>query len=167
MIRLSANKYYLERVPADFFWKELDKITAGQSLNPEFGYNRSYIGQSESIFVGRKVGNQFSIFLYRPLNRFFRTAVLCKGVVAEQGRGVMIKCSFEYPFWSLIMLPILALSVFVMHDPIPVINEFMAGAIGIILYCLVVAYNHSNIKREMGKQLELIEERASKRGSTV
>lgn len=164
MIRLSAVTYYLEGVSEDFFWKELDRITTGQSMNPEFGYNKPYSGKSENIFAGRKVGNQFSIFLLRsPWNQFFRSAILCKGIVAARGRGIMVKCSFEYSFRNLVMFALLALNVliFIKLDPIPFADELFFGAIGIAIYGLVVIRNYSKIKYEMGKQLELIEEKAN------
>lgn len=166
MIPLSTTNYYLERVSEDFFWKELNKITAGQSLNPQFGYNRSLYKKSDRTFVGRKAGNQFSIFLYGALNRFFRSAILCNGIVSAQGRGIMIRCSFEYPLWSFLSFLILALSVYIGLGTIPfvkvplTINKPLAGAIGIALYCLVVVYNLSRIKRELTRQLELMEEKA-------
>lgn len=174
MIRLSTRKYYLEGVPEDFFWKELDKITTGQSMNPEFGYTRPLYWNAEGIFLGRKTGNQFSIFRYRPWSKFLGTLILCKGLVSARGSGIIINCRFGYPFSSLITFLILALWIFFIGlypislypfsllYPISFRNDLITGVIITGLYCLVIAYNLSNIEREMSKQLELIEKKAGK-----
>lgn len=179
MIRLSARKYYLEGVSEDFFWEELDKITAGQSTNPEFGYIRPMSGNAKHIFLGRKTGNQFSIFRYRPWSKLVGTLILCKGIVSARGSGITINCSFGYPFSSLVMFVVLLLWVLVAGS-IPIalfpfhglysisfVDSAIAGLILTGLYCLLLAWNLSSIEREMAKQLELIEKKVEAIGFTL
>lgn len=160
MIRLSAANYHLEGVSPDFFWQELDKITVGQLIDPEFGYTTPFFGNLDNVFGGRKTGNTFSVFLYRPITQVVRTEILAKGAVAAQGSGIMVKCSFEYPFWSLLMFLFVWAVIFALFYPVPFANGLMAGLVGTGLYCLLVAYNHANLKSEMSRQLESIEEKA-------
>ena len=161
MIKLSSCNYSLKGVSQDFFWKELDKITVGQSMNPEFGYATPHFGKFENVFGGRKVNNEFSIFLYRPVTQMIRTEILSKGIVSEHDSGIIMKCRFEYPFWSLIMLLLLGSAFFVPFYHVSIVGSLIVCLIGTGIYCLVIRYNHSNIKYEMNKQLKLIEEKAN------
>ncbi|MDO1449421.1 hypothetical protein Q0590_24310 [Rhodocytophaga aerolata] len=162
MIPLSTRSFYLEGVTPDFFWKELDKITVGQSIDPEFGYTTPHFGKFDNVFGGRKVKNSFSVFLYRPISQLVRTEILAKGTVEEKSSGIRITCRFEYPFWSLLMLILLGsmlVSPFYMHS---LEMGFMATLFGLFLYSLLVVYNHANIKQELSNQLKLLEQKAKK-----
>lgn len=162
MIELSSTDYHLKGVSQDFFWKELENITVGQTMNPEFGYSTPHFGKFENVFGGRKVDNEFSIYLYRPVTQMVRTEILAKGIVSEHGSGIMVKCRFEYPFWSLLMLFMLGTAVLYQLYIRFTLVGLIATLIGILIYFIIIQYNHSNIKSVLNRQLKIIEEKANK-----
>lgn len=170
MIRLATEKYYLEGVSEYFFWEELDRITAGQSLNPQLGYNRPLYAKPASVFAGRKTGNQFSVYLYGPVNRFFRTTILCNGLVSAKSHGIMINCSFEYPLWAFVRLMVLLGLVLlggIRVNAIPITNGLLVYLGGAVLYCLIIIYNLRTTKRELISQLGRIEHKAMTKSKKV
>jgi hypothetical protein len=95
-----------------------------------------------------------------------RTEILAKGMVVEKSSGIRISCRFEYPFWSLLMLILLGsmlISPFYTHS---LEMGIMATLVGLFLYSLLVVYNHVNIKKELSKQLKVLEQKAKKENSS-
>ncbi|HYQ58463.1 MAG TPA: hypothetical protein VEP89_14075 [Draconibacterium sp.] len=157
MIKLSSCEYTLKGVTKEHFWKELDSITVGQNMNPEFGYTTQYFAKFDNIFAGRKTKDNFSIYLYRPIFKGFRTEILSKGQLFEDKDGIRISCSFEIPFWSTLVFLVMS---FILFTPV-LLRSFTGGMIfaliGIGIYSAIVQSNHNSIKKEVKKQFERIE----------
>ncbi|MBU2062517.1 MAG: hypothetical protein KKH44_11800, partial [Bacteroidetes bacterium] len=152
MIKISDKEYYLTGVSEVFFWDELDRITAGQATNPEFSYSTQYYANFENIFGGRKVGNKFSVYLYRPITRAFRTEILSKGIVTKIENGIKITCTYEIPFWSLLMFVLIGFLIFTPVFLLSITSGLIFGFIGVCIYSMIIYSNHSNIKEEIKKQ---------------
>lgn len=157
MIKLSSQEYKLKGVTKDFFWRELDDITAGQWMNPEYGYTTQYYPNFENIFAGRKTKDKFSIYLYRPITKGFRTEILSKGVVSENKDGIQIKCKFEMPFWSILVFSIMSFLIFTPLYITSIFGGIIIFLFGIGIYVAIVYSNHRSIKMEIKKQFEIIE----------
>jgi uncharacterized membrane protein YciS (DUF1049 family) len=159
MISLSTSGYYLEGVSEDFFWKELNKITAG-GADPEFLDFPTTANKSQKTFYGRRLDNKFSISLNQHLEQFVRSGVVAKGIVSKKGSGLMIHCSFKYPVLSLFAVLTVASYIFVRFLPILLIQGLGFGLIVTGLYFLLIKRSHSTIKHELKKQMEIIEQKA-------
>lgn len=157
MILLSKKKYNLKNVPTDFFWKELDNITAGQNINPEISYTPQYFANFENIFAGRKIGDTFSLYLYKPKTFVFRTEILAKGRVKDFGNDIEIDCRFEIPFGSFIKFIIIS---FLINAPMYLTSiggGLVLSAIIITIYSAVIGSNHNGIRTELQNQINTIE----------
>ena len=158
MIALSKEKYLLNGISQEVFWNELDKITAGQNVNPEISYSTQYFPNFDNIFAGRKIGNTFSIYLYKPKISGFRTEILAKGTLHEEKNKIRIDCSFEIPLGSLLKALIL---VFLFNIPF-YLSSSTAGLIFsfiiVAIYTTLISSNHTDIKRTLSTQLKKIEQ---------
>lgn len=162
MIKLSDKEYYLNGVSEEFFWDELDGITAGQATNPEFSYTTQYYAKFENIFGGRKVGNTFSVYLYRPITHAFRTEILSKGIVSKTENGIKITCNYEIPFWSLFMFVLIGFFIFLPVLLVSITSGIIFGAFGVGIYLMIVHSNYLNIKEEIKNQFIRIKRKANK-----
>lgn len=160
MIPLSTCSYYLDGVSENFFWKELNKITIGQSIDPNFGFDIPLAQKSQKIFIGRREDHKFSIFLNRQTALIPVTRLLAKGAVLQKGAGLMIHCRFTYPILSLILFITFgaAFLIEIFHSSIP--TFFTVSLIVSVLYLLLILHNYSKIKHEVARQLEIIEQKA-------
>jgi len=149
MIPLKSKTYHIENIELAEFWEELDKVTLGQSLNPEFGYVNQHVANFESTFAGRKSGKNFIVFLHRPLTQGFRTEILAKGTVSKFGRSLSVDINYEIPLHSLAMFLLLVSMVVI---PTGVINPIVACGIFIlmsIIFYLIVKSNLKKIQKEI------------------
>lgn len=159
MIPLSNCKYYIEGVSENFFWRELNKITAG-GIDPELiDYARTR-EKMKKVFVGRRIDNKFSISLNKQMTQFIRAAVVAKGAVMQNGSGLKIHCSFRYPAFSLFIVLASACYVFVRFLPISSQYDLLFGLIVTGLYGVLIYKNHLKTKTELVRQLEFIEQKA-------
>lgn len=156
MIPLGKEKHVLTKISADDFWSYLDEITCGQALNPELGYSTPFYGNFENVFGGRKRGNTFTVFLYRPITSGFRTEILAKGKVRSiKEDALSIEISYELPFWSfsifcLIQIFPIALIFINWKNP----TGWFSALFLFIVYALVVWFNFEAMKKELNAQLE-------------
>lgn len=162
MIRLSSKDYILKNVDKEFFWKELNSITAGQEMNPEFGYTTQHYSNFDNVFSGRKRNDQFSIFLYRPITRGFRTEILAKGKVFETKNDLKVDCNFEIPFYSFLMFVVLGLIFTGLAYFHLKLGAFFLTAIGVAIYLVIMRSNQIEIKSEIEKQFQIIEKKSQK-----
>lgn len=153
MIPLSTHSYILKNIDVKKFWKNLDDITFGQSLNPEFGYTTQYWGDFDNVFDGRKTGNAFSVYLYRPITESFRTEILAKGTVREWENGIKINIKYEIPFWSILVLilfgSLIMFSVWISYSKVV---SIVLISIILLIYILIINSNHNDVKREISSQ---------------
>ncbi|MGQ8337338.1 hypothetical protein ACUNWD_12375 [Sunxiuqinia sp. A32] len=158
MIVLSKEKYVLDGIKKEVLWNELDKITAGQNVNPEISYSTQYFPSFDNIFAGRKLGNSFSIYLYKPKINGFRTEILAKGTLHEEKNKIRIDCSFEIPFGSLMKFLILGfifnVPFYLSSSTVGLIFSFIIVAI----YATIISANHTDIKKTLSTQLKRIEQ---------
>lgn len=159
MIKLSRQKYKIHGVSQKQFWSELDNITAGQAMNPEFGYTTQHLPNFDNVFAGRRKDNKFSVYLYRPMTNIFRTEILAKGIVTEKKDLLLIESSFELPFWSVIIFLIIGSIIFIPLYFTSFFGGIVFSLIGLFIYSIVVDSNYSKIKKELKKQIDKIEEK--------
>ncbi len=159
MIKLSSQEYKIHGVSQELFWTELDNITAGQAMNPEFGYTTQHLLNFDNVFAGRRKDNKFSIYLYRPMTNIFRTEILAKGIVTVKKDMLLIESSFELPFRSIIICLLIGSIVFLPLYFTSIFGGIVFSLIGFFIYSIIVDSNHSNIKKELKKQLDKIEEK--------
>ncbi len=156
MIKLSSQKYKLVGITKDDFWKKLNSITVGQNINPEISYSTQFDGNYSNKFGGRKKGNNFSIYLYRPITRGFRTEILAKGNVVEDSskNAINIYVNFEIPLWSifmfLILSPLLLLPFYFLFETF----GYIVILFGLGIYALILRSNHEDIVKELEEQLK-------------
>src|SRR6056297_2902298 len=158
MIRLNRKIYRLYNISESDFWSHFDKITVGQNINPEISYTTTFYGNFDNVFGGRKRNNKFSIFLYRPTTRGFRTEILAKGQVLqnEKKECLEIDCSFEMPFWSILMLFLLGTLFFTPFYFISLTAGIVITSIILFIYGLIVKSNYHNMVLELEKQFDNI-----------
>ena len=156
MIRLSSSRYRLTNITTDDFWKKLNSITVGQHTNPEMSYSTQFDGNYDNKFGGRKKGNNFSIYLYRPITRGFRTEILAKGNVVEDisRNAINIYVNFEIPLWSIFMFLFLSPLLFIPFYFISETLGYLITLLGIVIYALILRSNHKDIVRELERQLK-------------
>jgi len=149
MIKLSSKTYHIAEIETKQFWEKLDEITCGQHINPELSYTTKHLGNFDNVFAGRKSGNKFSIYLYRPIEQGFRTEILAKGKIKELKDGI----KYEIPMWSiLVFIFIGSLTLLPLWFIYSKIISVIITAIISIIYLLVINSNHNDIKKEIKKQ---------------
>lgn len=152
MIKLSSKTYHITGIETAQFWDKLDEITCGQHINPEISYTTKHLGNFDNIFAGRKSGNKFSIYLYRPIEQGFRTEILAKGKIRELKDGIKIDINYEIPMWSILVFIFIGsltlLPLWLNHSIIGIVITLIVS----IIYLLVINSNHNDIKKEMKKQ---------------
>ena len=158
MIKLSSQSFILKGISKEEFWTKLNNITVGQHINPEISYTTTFDGNHDNIFGGRKTKNKFSIYLYRPVARGFRTEILAKGVVTNQNADneLRIDCKFEIPFWSILMFLVISSIIFLPLFAVSNVAGITLTSIGILIYGMIISSNHSDIKKELNEQLRKI-----------
>ncbi|MCL3782470.1 hypothetical protein EMN47_18970 [Prolixibacteraceae bacterium JC049] len=158
MIKLSSQSFILKGISKEEFWTKLDKITVGQHINPEISYSTTFDGNYDNVFGGRKEKDKFSIYLYRPLTRGFRTEILAKGVLSNQNSDneLRIDCNFEIPLWSIIMFLVIGSVLFLPFFAVSNAVGIVITSIGILIYGMIISSNHSDIKKELSEQLNKI-----------
>lgn len=154
MIKLSSQTFILKGISTEEFWTKLNSITVGQHINPEISYTSVFDGNHDNVFGGRKKGNKFSIYLYRPIARGFRTEILAKGVVSNQNPNneLRIDCKFEIPFWSVLVFFLIASLTFLPLFAISKIAGIATTLIGMLIYGMIISSNCSDIKKELNEQ---------------
>lgn len=152
MISLNRKIYWLHNITEKDFWAHLDDITVGQNVNPEMGLTST--GNFENIFGGRKVKNNFSIFLYRPMARELWMKILAKGQVSYDNKKecLVIDCRFEIPFWSILSLFFLGLSFVIPFYLISLNLGIIVNGIFLLIYGLILRANYRKIINELKKQ---------------
>ncbi len=158
MIKLSSQSYILKGLTIDEFWTKLNNITVGQHINPEISYTTVFDGNHDNIFGGRKKKNKFSIYLYRPVTRGFRTEILAKGVVSNQNskNELRIDCKFEIPFWSILMFTLIGCITFLPLFAVSLIVGTIITLLVFLVYIMIIISNHSDIRRVFDEQLRKI-----------
>ena len=155
MIKLSSKKYQIEEISFEVFWSKLDEITLGQNINPEISYTTIFEGNFDNIFAGKKSGDNFSVYLYRPLTSGFRTEILAKGKVSEIKNGLKISVRFEVPLWSiLVFIFISSILLFLSWLSYPEIIVIVITLAVSLIYFFILKSNHKDIKMEIKKQFE-------------
>lgn len=162
MIILNKKIYILRGISREFFWKELDQITAGQHINPELSYTHWHTANFDNIFAGKKVGNQFSIYLFKPKTNFFRTEILAKGHVEETNDGIRIACNFELPFGSFIKLLIPSLLIFVPLLSYSVLSGIILLSFFVFAYSMLVLSNRDKLQKVMKEEFRKIKNSTKK-----
>ena len=163
LIPLKKIKYQLKNTPESEFWQHMDSITFGQKLNPELGYVTQFLGNFDNNFAGRKTGNEFSIYLYRPISQAFRTEILAKGTVESRPNRIEVDVKFEIPFHSILKFFLLGglLSLLIMSQ-----FSAPAGYFGVLFlfisYILILRSNLGSVKTELEKQFEQILKKENK-----
>lgn len=157
MIKLSSKTYYIEGIEIKEFWDKLDKITCGQHINPELSYTTKHLGNFDNVFAGRKSGDKFSIYLYRPIEQGFRTEILAKGKIKEVADGIKIDIKYEIPMWSILaFIFICSLTLLPVWFLYSKIISVIITTIFSIIYALVLNSNHNDIKKEIKNQFSKI-----------
>ena len=158
MIRLSRKTYTLYNITESKFWDKLDKITVGQNINPEISYSTPFYGNFDNVFGGRRVKNKFSIFLYRPITRGFRTEILAKGKLKydESDNMIILDINFELPFWSILMIIILGAIFISPFYFLSIIAGIIINLIFLLIFGLIVNSNLFDVKLELDKQLNMM-----------
>ena len=151
MIKLSSQVYNMKGLTKSFFWEELNKISVGQYVNPEFAYTTRYHAKKHHIFGGRKEQDKFSIFQHRPIYKSLLLGILTKGKISESKTGLKIECKFEIPLWSLIAFLFLSYLFFIRFSLISETAGILATAIWLGVYILVLDLNHRSIKKVVEK----------------
>lgn len=158
MIKLSSESFILKGISKDEFWKKLNKITVGQHINPEISYSTTFDGNYDNVFGGRKKKDKFSIYLYRPISRGFRTEILAKGVVTDlyPRNEIRVDCKYEIPFWSILMFFVIGIIVFFPFFAMSYVAGTAITSIGITIYGMIISSNHSDIQKVLNEQLRKI-----------
>ncbi|WP_075591555.1 hypothetical protein [Labilibacter marinus] len=157
MIKLSSKKYKLVGITKESFWKKLNGITVGQNTNPEISYSTQFDGNYNNKFGGRKKGDKFSIYLYRPISRGFRTEILAKGKLVENpgDKSLNIYVNYEIPFWSFLMFlslaPMLFVALYFTYEPV----GYLSVVLAFVIYVLIIRSNHNDINKEIEKQFKV------------
>jgi len=161
VIKLSSKKYTLKELDQEVFFESLDEITCGQNMNPEFSYSTQHFGKFQNAFGGRRKGNQFSVFLYRPIEKGMRLEILAKGVVKSFENGVSIDVRYEIPFWSIFLFFILggfiSLSLFI---NLGLITSSITMCVLFLIYLLILNANHNEVRKEVLTQFRKFEQKA-------
>ena len=159
MIKLSSKTYTIKNISVDLFWANLDDITCGQNINPEISYTTPFWGDFDNVFAGRKVGETFSVYLYRPIYYGFRTEILAKGKVLKVVNDLKIGVTYEIPVWStLIFLAFTGLLILMLAGN-GIALTISAVTVIIALYSLIIHSNHNDIRREIARQFKALENR--------
>lgn len=158
MIPLSKKTYILRNIEINEFWEKLDAITHGQKLSPELGYTMPFEGDEKNIFAGRKTGNQFSLYLYRPKAKGSRIEILAKGTVVPEDKTLKVNVQFGIPFQSILSFLFLGslIMVLIWVDQKIATSVFLTILIS-GFYFGVLVFNYNEIKQVLQKQLYKIE----------
>lgn len=155
MIKLSSKSYVIKNIDSESFFKQLDSITCGQAMNPEFSYSTQHLGKFENVFGGRKRGNKFSIYLYRPIEQGMRTEILAKGIVTPTEQGIAVDIRYEIPFWSILMFVLFGGLVFLLFlGNLGWIMGMVPVFILLVIYMAILNSNHIAVKSEIYNQFK-------------
>ncbi|WP_299578362.1 hypothetical protein [uncultured Sunxiuqinia sp.] len=155
MIKLSSQSFQLKGISTEEFWTKLNGITVGQHMNPEISYTNAFDGNHDNVFGGRKKNNTFSLYLYRPIARGFRTEILAKGVVTTQNSSneLQIDCNYEIPFWSILMFLVFGGLIFLPAFAMSTTVGMVTTAIGVLIYGMIISSNHADMRKALNEQL--------------